>query len=1042
MAHPSKGSEVWLGVDVGGSGIRCLFVDRQTGESMCRVRPLVTRAAPGGGVDLDLEASWQELARAIGEGLEASGLRAEQVAGVGLTSMRFGSVVLGERDRVLLAAPNHDARGVGAALELAAQHGEAIEASTGHWPAPIGTAPRLLGLAVAKRARVEAVLSVNDWLGWRMTGERATDPSQASGTLLYDLGARGWSPEWVEHVGIPEQALPPIRHAGDRLGDLADEPARQLGLAPRTPIAVGGGDTQMGLLGLGALDAGQAGAVCGTTLPVQSVVAGAPPLRPGCWVEPHVIPERFVVESNAGPVGAALDWLGRLLSPEAANGAAWLLAEGAAGDADAGGMLSTFGAQLGDTRSLDLPMGELSLSHLVGGDPTRARTNLARAVVEGMAFAVRANWEHARHDPSETLVLGGGMSDSASWCATVAAACDRSIDVGVRDASALGAALCGAVAAGGFRDLREAAGRHATRRRVEPAAEHATLLEERFQLWQRVQAARLPMAVHTRGAAVQALLRGAGQGPAASSRPDGLRILVTADMDRDALDRLAALGEVEYASYRDARRLLTGPTLVEALQGFDVFITEIDLVDGASLLALPELRVVASCRGDAVNVDVEACSILGVPVLNAPGRNADAVADLTLAFLLALARKLPEANAFLREPDMQAGDMGAMGRAYGTLRGHELGGRQVGLVGLGAVGRKVARRLRAFGAEVLVYDPWQSPEAIRRIGGEPVALDALLARSDFVSLHAAVTEESTGLIDAAALARMKPEAFLVNTARAALVDEAALVEALEAGRLAGAALDVFSEEPPGSDHPLLARADVIATPHIGGNTHQVGVHQGRIISEGLAQVLSGQPSTCLLNPEVAKDWAWDRARSVPDEATCAALRERPPPAVTDLQKKKPRRTAAAPVAASLEPAAPERASPEPAAPSVDPGRREAVRPVLERFVTGFREDPAAARIAVGQDVTLHFVLSDVELDFHLRLREGRVAAALGPPDAEPEVVLRLEADVLDRMFGGSSRAMDEAMAGHLSFSGDAAKAMTLQQLEDDLIRPYRAAAKG
>jgi autoinducer 2 (AI-2) kinase len=451
------------------------------------------------------------------------------------------------------------------------------------------------------------------------------------------------------------------------------------------------------------------------------------------------------------------------------------------------------------------------------------------------------------------------------------------------------------------------------------------------------------------------------------------------------------------------------------------------------MAALPDLRVVASCRGDAVNVDVEAASALGIPVLNAPGRNADAVADLTVAYLLMLARKLASANAFLRDPAVSEGDMGKMGQAYQTLRGRELWRKTVGLVGLGAVGRAVARRLAGFGARVLVADPFLPDEAAIRAGAEPVDLDRLLVESDFVSLHAPVTPETEGLIGAAELARMKPGACLVNSARAALVDEAALVEAVASGHLGGLATDVFPVEPPGADHPLLAFDNVVATPHVGGNTDEVAAHQGRIIGEDLARLLSGQAPRHALNPGTCEGFALDRPRPEIDPARLDALAARPGPAVTDLQKKKPARRAAAAKAAP-EPEAAGARSAEAPAEVVD-----AMTRIAGDFVERIAADATLAGFAADKDVTLHFRLTDLPVAFHFGLRDGAVSAGLGAPPAAAEVELSMRADVLDGMFTGRVNPMQEAMAGRLSFQGDTAKAMTLQQIQADLSRLYAEA---
>ena len=511
-------------------------------------------------------------------------------------------------------------------------------------------------------------------------------------------------------------------------------------------------------------------------------------------------------------------------------------------------------------------------------------------------------------------------------------------------------------------------------------------------------------------------------------------------MDEAALAALRALGDVEYASFRQVMRLLTGPTLVEALQKVQVFITEVDVVDADALRQLPELRVIAACRGDAVHVDRDACSAFGIPVLYAPGRNADAVADLTVAFLLMLARKLPKATAFLHEPSAEAGDMARMGLAFTTLQGRELWQKTVGLIGLGAVGRGVAKRLAAFGTRVIVYDPYVRPEQVILADAEPVGLDELLRRSDFVSLHAPVTDETRGLIGAAELARMQPGACLVNTARAALVDEDALAEALRSGHLGGAALDVFSVEPPGPDHPLLMLDNVIGTPHVGGNTVDVATHQGCIVAADLRRLLCGERPQHVLNPEVLSSFDWRTPRPTPSAETLAALGRRPAPAVSDLQRDRTTRTGQRPVLSHVEgpvpPSAPVAAPPAPAA--VPAEIKDRMQRILRSFIDGMKQDAALRAFAAGKYVTLHFTLTDLALSFYFRLRDGVVSGDLGDLDAA-DVKLKMRADVLDGMFTGRINGMQAATSGRLSFSGDTVKAMTLQQVQSDLSRLYKAA---
>jgi phosphoglycerate dehydrogenase-like enzyme len=329
-----------------------------------------------------------------------------------------------------------------------------------------------------------------------------------------------------------------------------------------------------------------------------------------------------------------------------------------------------------------------------------------------------------------------------------------------------------------------------------------------------------------------------------------MRALITASFHADAKARLARHMAVVHEDWKERQAIyFDGAEFAARIRdvGADVIIVEADLVH-AEVLEGCRLAMIGCCRGEPVNIDLELATKKGVPVFHTPGRNADAVADLTLAFLLMLARHAgPILDAF-RRPTMRfenAGDYLAM---YRRFTGVELGGRTVGLVGLGAVGREVAARLLAFKARVIVYDPYvrEVPPGVTRCDD----LEDLLGTSDFVSLHAPVTPETQTLLSRPRLERMKPGAYFVNTARAALTDEDALYDLLERGHLGGAALDVLAQEPLQPDNRFLALPNVIVTPHIGGATVDVTRHQSDIVVDSIEQYMRGERPRSIANPAV------------------------------------------------------------------------------------------------------------------------------------------------------------------------------------------------
>jgi D-3-phosphoglycerate dehydrogenase len=321
------------------------------------------------------------------------------------------------------------------------------------------------------------------------------------------------------------------------------------------------------------------------------------------------------------------------------------------------------------------------------------------------------------------------------------------------------------------------------------------------------------------------------------SRP---KALVTAPFRGEGLTTLEGVADVILDPWIDQTplRLYNADQLAERLatEAADIVIVEADKVAGP-VLDLP-LRVIGSCRGDPNNVDVAAATERGIPVLHAPGRNADAVAEIAIALLFAVNRHLLPADA-----DVRAGRVYAGGSIpYQRYRAWQLAGRTAGIVGLGAVGRAMYWRLVGLGMRVRTADPF-APDATH-------TLEEILAEADVISMHAAVTPETEGMIGAEQFAAMRDGTIYINSARAQLHDLDALTAALQSGKLGGAGLDHFVGEQLPPDHPLCSMDNVVLTPHIGGATYDTEANHSRLIADGVAAILNGERPDNLVNPEV------------------------------------------------------------------------------------------------------------------------------------------------------------------------------------------------
>ena len=319
-----------------------------------------------------------------------------------------------------------------------------------------------------------------------------------------------------------------------------------------------------------------------------------------------------------------------------------------------------------------------------------------------------------------------------------------------------------------------------------------------------------------------------------------LRALVTAPLRGDGFNKLRQLADVVYDPWIEQRplRIYSSEQLAEraSAENADVLVVESDSVSGP-VLELP-LRAVAATRGDPNNVDIDAATKAGIPVLHTPARNADAVAEMAIALLFAATRHVLPADA-----DVRADQVFRDGTIpYQRFRSWEVAGRTAGLVGLGAVARALRWRLIGLGVNVIAYDPYHD-EAQH-------GLEELLAEADIVSLHAPVTDDTVGMIGAEQFAAMRDGVVFLNTARAQLHDTDALVAALSNGKVAAAGLDHFVGERLPADHPLVGLSNVVLTPHIGGATWNTEARQAHMVADDLDALLAGRTPTNIVNPEV------------------------------------------------------------------------------------------------------------------------------------------------------------------------------------------------
>lgn len=322
--------------------------------------------------------------------------------------------------------------------------------------------------------------------------------------------------------------------------------------------------------------------------------------------------------------------------------------------------------------------------------------------------------------------------------------------------------------------------------------------------------------------------------------PERPTALVTAPLRGEGLERLRGMADVVLDPWIDQNplRIYSAEELAARIdaEGAELLVVESDAVSGP-VLERP-LRAVGVCRGDPVNVDLAAATAGGIPVVHTPGRNADAVAEMTVALLMAVNRSVVTGDA-----DMRAGRVFDGGTIpYQRFRAWHVAGRTFGIVGLGAVGRATQWRMEGLGMTVISHDPYSADSTH--------SLPDLLAESDVVSMHAPATDETAGMMGVEQFAAMRDGAVYLNTARAALHDVDALVGALRSGKLSGAGLDHVEGEVLPEGHPLIDLRNVVLTPHIGGATYDTEAVQSAMVADDFERILRGERPDHPANPDL------------------------------------------------------------------------------------------------------------------------------------------------------------------------------------------------
>lgn len=318
---------------------------------------------------------------------------------------------------------------------------------------------------------------------------------------------------------------------------------------------------------------------------------------------------------------------------------------------------------------------------------------------------------------------------------------------------------------------------------------------------------------------------------------DKFNVLLVEKIDEVGVDILRRVAKITVAS------AASEDVLVEEIRDMDaVIIRTVGKISAKVIESANKLKVIGRHGAGYDNVDVETATKYGIPVVYTPEANTESVADHTIGLMIAVAKKIPQAHLALTKNC----DWFVRYKYIGT----EIYGKTLGIIGLGRIGRAVARRAKGFKMKILAYDPLISEAAAKKLGVKLVDLETLLRNSDFVSLHVPLTKETQGLVGQKELEMMKDGAYLINTSRGEIINENAVYEALVEGKLAGAAFDVYTREPPDRENPLFKLDNVVATPHMAAHTQEALRRMAVDVASDVVRVLRGRKPKYIINPEV------------------------------------------------------------------------------------------------------------------------------------------------------------------------------------------------